>query len=148
MTSSSFEHLDVYRLAERLSNTIRDVVQSRPSFARATVGRQIVDAADSISANIAEGVGRWYFKDNQRCVRIARGSLFETRNWLRRAYRRKLLDREQIATLTPIIGELIPRLNAYLRSIGRSTTTDRRQTPPYREDDTQPQRSRIVTSDI
>ncbi|HVK39331.1 MAG TPA: four helix bundle protein [Candidatus Kapabacteria bacterium] len=130
MTSSSFEHLDVYRLAERLSDTIWDVVYGWPSFARATIGRQIVDAADSISANIAEGVGRWYFKDNQRCVRIARGSLFETRNWLRRAYRRKLLTREQIATLTPIIEELIPRLNAYLKSIGRAATI-RKPQPPY-----------------
>lgn len=128
MTSSSFEHLDVYRLSERLSDAIWDVVHGWPSFARATIGRQIVDAADSISANIAEGVGRWYFKDNQRCVRIARGSLFETRNWLRRAFRRELLTEAHVATLTPIVEELIPRLNAYLKSIGRAATV-REQLP-------------------
>ena len=43
-----------------------------------TVGKQIVRSADSIGANIAEGTGRHNFQDNQRFVKIARGSLNET----------------------------------------------------------------------
>jgi four helix bundle protein len=42
-------------------------------FARDTVGKQLVKAADSVGANIAEGTGRGTFVDNRRFVRIARG---------------------------------------------------------------------------
>lgn len=50
---------------------------------------------------------------------MARGSLYETRHWLRRAFKRKLLSDEQINQLKTTLDELNPRLNAYLKSIGR-----------------------------
>ncbi|MFO5440891.1 MAG: four helix bundle protein, partial [Dolichospermum sp.] len=62
--------------------------------------------------------GRYNFQDNRRFVRIERGSLNETRNWLRRAYKRNLLTNEEVHRLKPIIEELSPKLNAYLNSIG------------------------------
>ncbi|MEM1118239.1 MAG: four helix bundle protein, partial [Bacteroidota bacterium] len=92
-------------------------------LARATVGAQIVRSADSVGANIAEGTGRRTFKDNKRFVHYARGSLYETRHWLRRAHRRGLLTTEHAAALRPIVDELGPRLNAYLASIGRQHRT-------------------------
>ena len=88
------------------------------SLARDTVGKQLIRAADGIGANIAEGAGRGSFQDNRRFVRIARGSLNETKHWLRRAYKRKLLDEPTVTLLKPILDELGPRLNAYLKSIG------------------------------
>jgi four helix bundle protein len=119
MTKTNFEKLDVYRLSETIADMIWDIVDTWQSFARDTVGKQIVRAADSIGANIAEGVGRGTHPDNKRFVRIARGSLYETKHWLRRAYRRKLLTQKQVEALKPLFDELAPRLNAYLKSIGR-----------------------------
>ena len=55
---------------------------------------------------------------NKHQVRIARGSLYETKHWLRRVYRRDLLSQEQIDQLKLLLYELAPRLNAYLNSIG------------------------------
>ena len=118
MASVSFERLRVYQLAEALADEIWKVVADWDVFARDTVGRQLVKAADSIGANIAEGTGRGTYQDNRRFVRIARGSLYETRHWLRRAYKRRLLDDEQINVLKHAIEDLAPKLNAYLRSIG------------------------------
>ncbi|WP_442937912.1 four helix bundle protein [Nostoc sp.] len=83
-----------------------------------TVGKQIICSADSINANIAEGVGRGSYQDNQRFVRIARGSLYETQHWLRRAYSRNLLTDQQVNALKLMINHLAPQLNAYLKSIG------------------------------
>src|SRR5689334_21381708 len=117
MSKTSFENLDVYRLAEKMADEGWSVVDDWDYFAKNSVGMQLVDAADSVSANAAEGCGRFNYKDNARFIRIARGSMYETKNWLRRAYRRGLLSDAQIEKLKPILDELLPKLNAYLRSI-------------------------------
>jgi four helix bundle protein len=119
MAKTNFESLRVYQLSESLADQIWSIALKWNVFARNTVGRQLVRAADSIGANIAEGTGRGTFVDNRRFVRIARGSLNETQHWLRRAYKRHLLDEKEIRILKPIIDELAPKLNAYLKSIGK-----------------------------
>lgn len=118
---SNFENLRVYRLSEKISDHIWDLVLQWNSFAKDTVGRQLVRAADSVGANIAEGEGRGSYADNRRFVRTARGSLNETKHFLRRAYRRGLLKQADIKDLKPLIDELGPRLNAYPKSIGPVT---------------------------
>lgn len=118
MARTAFENLEVYRLAEELADCVWQLVAGWDGFAKRTVGEQLVCAADSRGANIAEGVGRGSFKENRRFVRIGRGSLNETKHFLRRAYRRKLLTEDQVATFKPILDEPGPRLNAYLNSIG------------------------------
>ncbi|GAB4382084.1 MAG: hypothetical protein Kow00121_41750 [Elainellaceae cyanobacterium] len=70
-----FEDLEIYKLAEKLANQIWTIVKVWDYFAKETIGKQIVRAVDSICANIAEGRGRYHFKDHQRYIRIARGSL-------------------------------------------------------------------------
>jgi four helix bundle protein len=125
MERTGFESLRVYQLAETLADEVWEVVQTWNNFAKDTVGKQIVRAADGIGVNIAEGTGRGSFQDNRRFVRIARGSLYETRHWLRRAYKRKLLSDEQTVRIRPILDELSPKLNAYLKSIGpKAAATD------------------------
>ena len=91
-------------------------------LARDTVGKQLIRVADSIGANLAEGSGRGTDTEYKRFIRISSGSLYETRHWLRRAYKRKLLSQKHTETLTPLIDELTPTLNAYLRSIGTFKT--------------------------
>ena len=119
MARTNFENLRVYQLSEQLSDLIWEIVLAWSYFARDTVGKQLVKAVDSIGANIAEGTGRGTFVDNRRFVKIARGSLNETKHWLRRAFKRHLLSTKQIESIKPIMDELGPKLNAYLNSIGR-----------------------------
>lgn len=127
MATVEFENLMVYQLAEKLADEIWNVVCGWDHFAKDTVGKQLVRSADSIGANISEGTGRRSFQDNKRFVRIARGSLYETKHWLRRAFKRNLLREDQVASLKSIIDELAPRLNAYLNSIGPAESKDKGQ---------------------
>lgn len=120
MATVQFDELEVYQAAEQLADQIWTVVRKWEALAPDTVGKQLIRAADSVGANIAEGCGRQSFRDNQRFVKIARGSLNETRHWLRRAFRRDLLSKEEVDSLKPILDALPKRLNAYLRSIGRA----------------------------
>jgi four helix bundle protein len=116
--NKGFENLRVYQLSEKLSDSIWKIARGWDQLAKDTIGRQLIRAADSIGANIAEGTGRGSFQDNRRFVRNARGSLYETRHWLRRAHARRLLSVEEVKAVKPILDELGPKLNAYLRSIG------------------------------
>ncbi|MCM3870108.1 MAG: four helix bundle protein [Pyrinomonadaceae bacterium] len=118
MGKTNFEKLRVYQLSEKLADQVWEIVLGWNFFARITVGRQLVSDADSVGANISEGAGRGRFLDNKRFVRIARGSMNETQHWLRRAYKRSLLTDQQVGNLKPVIEELAPTLNAYLKSIG------------------------------
>ena len=129
---TGFEKLEVYKLSERLADRIWEIVLAWDYFAKDTVGKQLVRAADSIGANIAEGSGRGSYQDNRRFVRTARGSLNETQHFLRRAFKRRLLTTPQVDALKPLVDELAPRLNAFLKSIGtsnrsRSDATDNGQ---------------------
>ena len=120
MATKSFQELRVYKLSERLADEIWKTVNTWEPFAKNTIDQQIVRSADSVGANIAEGVGRGSYLDNKRFVKIARGSLYETQHWLRRAYTRNLLTVEQVNIFTAIINDLAPQLNSYLQSIGAS----------------------------
>jgi four helix bundle protein len=117
MERTNFEKLQVYQLSEKVADSVWNIVIAWNSFARDTVGKQIVRAADSIGANIAEGSGRGSLQDNRRFVRMARGSLYETIHWLRRSYMRKLLSQTEVRKLRDLIEELSPKLNAFLRSV-------------------------------
>ena len=75
MVFCRFEELKVFQLAEQLADKVWDIVMSWKYFEKETVGKQLVQWADSIGANISEGAGRGTPKDNRRFIRIARGSL-------------------------------------------------------------------------
>lgn len=123
MEKTNFENLEIYKLSERLSDSIWDIVPGWNNLATDTVGKQIIRSADSIGANISEGSGRGTPQDNRRFLRMARGSLYETRHWLRRAHRRKLLTTEQKDLLIPVVSEIIPKLNAYIRRVDQTVKT-------------------------
>ena len=110
--------LEIYKLAEQLSDIIWNIVLKWDYFSKVTVGKQIVDSADSIAANIAEGYGRYHYKENRNFCYYARGSLEETKAWLRKSVRRGLLDLSEYPALAEIIDILPKQLNAYINSIG------------------------------
>jgi four helix bundle protein len=85
-----------------------------------TIGKQLVEAVDGISANISEGFGRYHFKENRNFCYYARGSLEETKAWLRKGVRRNFLDLSESPELTEIIETLPKRLNRNSERIPRS----------------------------
>ena len=119
MERTNFENLRIYQLSEELSDNVWEIVVKWKRLAQDTVGKQLIKAADSIGANLAEGTGRGSYADNRRFARIARGSLFEVKHWLRRAYRRVLLSENEVSKLQELINELTPKLSAYINSIGK-----------------------------
>ena len=119
MARPDFQNLRVYRMAETISDCLWDVVKGWSNFERDTMGKQLIRAADSIGANIAEGAGRGSYLDNKRFVKIARGSYNQTLHFLRPAFTRSLVSDEQTAVSKPLLADLGPSLKVYQSSIGR-----------------------------
>lgn len=108
--------LDVYRLAEELSDMIWHDFDKWSNKVQMTIGYQIIRSSDSIAANIAEGYGRYTPADRKRFYLYSRGSLEETKAWLRKLVRRSVLSGPSVTKYKAIIEELGPKLNAFINS--------------------------------
>lgn len=118
------EDLQVYNLSMELSEKIRSLVLSWDYFNKDTIGKQLVRSVDSIAANISEGYGRFHYKENKQFCYFARGSLFETKTWLQKAFNAKLISNDEIVEFNKQCEELSFKLNAYIKSIGKSYSND------------------------
>lgn len=118
----TLDKIDTYVVSFNLSNYIWKVVMSWDNFAKWTTGKQYTEAADSISANIAEGFGRYHKKEKIHFYRYSFGSLEETKDWTRKAHVRNLLSEEQsnhirqeLEKLPKSINQLVQYTNQKLK---------------------------------
>ncbi|MDY7079058.1 MAG: four helix bundle protein [Chloroflexota bacterium] len=110
------EEIEVYQLAVTLGDRIWEIVSSWSYFDRDTVGKQMVRAADSIAANIAESYGRYHYGEKLNFLYYSRGSLYETQHWVGRSHGRGLMDDTTFDDLMGRMHTLAPKLNAYIKS--------------------------------
>ena len=66
------EDLQVYQISMKLADEVHDLVIEWDNFHKFSTGTQLVDAADSVSANISEGYGRFHFKDHKNFLYFSR----------------------------------------------------------------------------
>jgi len=95
--------ITAYTRAFYLSNDIWELVNFWDNFARNTIGRQFVNAADSISANIAEGFGRYHKKDKIKFYYYSFGSVKECLDWNEKAKIRRLIGAEDYVKIFEIL---------------------------------------------
>lgn len=93
------EELEIYQLALEIGEFVWNIVSKWKYFPKTTVGKQFVEAADSIAANIAEGYGRYFYKDRKQFCYYGRGSLMETKTWVTKSFKRHLITEEEFDTL-------------------------------------------------
>jgi four helix bundle protein len=108
--------LDVYKLAEGLSDMVWQDFDRWNKKVQNTVGYQIIRSSDSIAANIAEGYGRYTPADRKNFYLYSRSSLEETKSWLRKLIRRKILSESNAAEYKAIVEKIGPKLNAFINS--------------------------------
>ena len=114
MAYEDIEESRMYQRAEKLADLIWDTVIEWDEFAKDTVGKQLTRVTDSIGANIAESAGRFHPGDVIRFLYYARGSLRETRYWLKRAVRRKLIVQKFLDDQMTELNVLGAELNSYI----------------------------------
>ena len=112
------EDLEVYQMAMALGDRIHAIVIQWQNFYRWTLGKQLIESGDSIAANISEGYGRYFYKENKNFCFYARGSLTETKTWLTKALNRKLISEAEANLILSEMEILHMKLNSYINSIG------------------------------
>ena len=116
----TLEKLEVYELAELFSDEIWEIVVNWGSFKKDTIGKQIVSSSDSISANIAEGYGRFYYKESKQFYFYSRGSLQETKSWLGKCKRRKIIKEDKCDELLGKAEIILIKLKAFIKFVSKS----------------------------
>jgi len=118
------EELQVYQLSMELGDKIWEIVISWDYFLKDTIGKQLVRFADSVAANLSEGFGRFFYKENKQLCYYSRGSLFETKTWLSKAKNRKLITEAEFENFSNDINLIGKKLNSYINSIGKQSSVD------------------------
>lgn len=103
-------NIEAYKLAFKLSNYIWEIISKWDWFSKKTVGAQFIEAADSISANIAEGFGRFHKKDKIKFYRYSQGSLKESFDWNEKSKVRKLLKKDEYDYILTELQKIEPSI--------------------------------------
>ena len=106
----TLDKISSYEKSFDLSNLVWEKVIKWGLFEKDTVGKQFIRSVDSISANIAEGFGRYSKKDKVRFYRISLGSLEESIDWMNKSSVRELISENEkqvlMERLTDILKEI------------------------------------------
>jgi four helix bundle protein len=109
--------LDIYKLALKLSDKIWQIYINLANDLKYNIGNQVIRSIDSIGANIAEGYGRFHYKDSIKFYYNARGSLWESKHWIYLLYKRDLVDKKEYEEIIKDLEILGKKLNGFIRSI-------------------------------
>lgn len=111
------DDLEIYQLAMEIGDIIWEKVEGWKWLAQKTVGEQVIRSGDSIAANIAEGYGRYFFKERKQFCYYSRGSLLETKTWIIKAFRRKLITEQEHNLLIEKLQSLHYKINIYIKKL-------------------------------
>ena len=112
--TKSFEDLKAWQLARNLKKEIYAIITEFPKKEDYCLSSQIRDAAISITANIAEGGGRYHYQEEIQFCRIARGSINEVIDHLYTALDAEYITKEKFSDLYNKARETEKVLNGYL----------------------------------
>ncbi len=115
----SFEDLDVWKIARSLRHELYEISKRFPIDERYALVAQLRRAAISVTANIAEGFGRFHYQENIQFCRQARGSLFEVLDHLITANDEGYVDAADYQRIRSHIFRCIKVLNGYIASLKR-----------------------------
>jgi four helix bundle protein len=112
----TFEDLDCWKACRELRLFMaQTIVPSLPKEERYRLGDQALRAARSTTANIAEGYGRFHYKDNAKFCSNARGSIQEVLDHLITAHDEGLITDNQLSTGRNLVNPALRLLNGYMR---------------------------------
>jgi four helix bundle protein len=111
-----FKDLEVWRAARTLRKEFYKLARLLPDVEKFGLANQIRRAATSVTANIAEGYGRFGYQENIQSCRQARGSVYELRDHLTTCVDESYVALAEARRLDAEALRVTRLINGYLRS--------------------------------
>ncbi len=118
-TKSTFETLEVWKESRKLRKEISRLVKTLPSVENFRLSDQMIRSSRSVTANIAEGHGRYHFQENIQFCRQSRGSIYELLDHLTVALDEHYISEENFDILKTKILKTVKILNGYISYLKR-----------------------------
>lgn len=128
----SFEDLECWKACREVRKFAVKVARSLPAEERFRLTDQILRAARSTTANIAEGYGRFHYQENVQYCRQARGSLYEVLDHFIAGQDEGLVVGADVIRLRELFAPAVELLNGYINYLDRSARAAR-PIPRHRE---------------
>ena len=117
------EDLEVLKRSMKMGESVWAIVKTWGYFEKDTIGKQFTRSVDSVAANIAEGYGRYHYRESKHFYYYSRGSLYESKIWLIKANNRGLVNETDFKMLSDEMNTIGIKLNKYINTIGKNKTT-------------------------
>ena len=111
-----FTELRAWQAARRLRQEIYRLTRSFPDEEKFGLATQMRRAAVSVTANLAEGYGRFSYQENIQFCRQSRGSVYELRDHLTSAFDAGFVSRDQFRRANSMALDVVRLVNGYIRS--------------------------------
>lgn len=123
---NSFEDLECWKACRDLRLFVaKEILAILPKEERYRLGDQILRAARSTTANVAEGYGRFHYLDNSKFCSNARGSVCEVLDHLITACDEGLIPSTLLDQARALVSRANQLLNGYMAYLKRAA----KQTP-------------------
>ncbi len=123
MGFKTFEELEVWKKGRELRNEISKIVRTFPKEEKYSLAAQILRSSRSVTANIAEGFGRFHHQENIQFCRFARGSLHETLDHLICAYDEDYISEVEFKKHRILFDDILRLLNGYISYLKKSASS-------------------------
>ena len=112
--ANNYESLDVWQECQLFRNQISSTVKTFPLEEKYRLTDQLIRASRSVTANIAEGHGRYHFQENTQFCRQGRGSLTEILDHLICAFDENYISDNQLSEFRVLYEKWLKLLNGYI----------------------------------
>jgi four helix bundle protein len=120
MSFKSFEELDCWKAARQVRQLIRSITRKLPDAERFDLVDNMRRASRSVTRNIAEGFGRYSYKENVKFCIIARGSLHELIDDIITCTEEKYITDAENIEARKLIARTGALLNGYINYLERA----------------------------
>jgi four helix bundle protein len=112
-----FTSLECWKSAKSLRIQISDICKKLPDIENKRLADQMIRASRSVTNNIAEGSGRYHYKESIKFYFISRGSLHELKDHLLIAFEENYISQSDFDSCSMNIATTSKILNGYIKYV-------------------------------
>jgi four helix bundle protein len=120
MNYRGFRELECYKQARQLRMMVSAMIKKFPAHEKYLLSTQMTDAARSVTANMAEGYGRFTYADTRHFFVIARGSTSETMEHIITAADEQYISATELNTVIEQCEQVYKLINGYISYLDKS----------------------------